>query len=66
MYRDDIGSADTGARYFARDGKVYAKRLDGAVAEAATALSADGRELDRHQAALYNAQAQRDAKGATA
>lgn len=52
----EIGSPDTGASYFARDGKVYAKRLDGAVEEAGTALSANGRELDRHQAALSNAQ----------
>lgn len=55
-----IGSPDTCASYFARDGKVYARR-GGVTEEAGTALSANGRELDRHQAALDVARLQREA-----
>ena len=56
---DHIGSQDSGARYFARDGAVYARKLDGSVVEAGTALTANGRELDRHNSALEAARAQR-------
>lgn len=53
-----IGSADTGASYFVHEGQVYAKLLDGSMVAAATALSANGRELDRHDRALAVARRQ--------
>lgn len=48
--------------YFARDGKVYAATPEGEV-EAATAMSADGRDLERHDRVLQVARAQREAAG---
>lgn len=59
-----IGSEDSGARYFARDGKIYAKR-NGVTEECGSALTANGRELDRFQFALDAARRQRAAKGVT-
>ena len=47
--------------YYAKDGKVYAKTPEGA-REAATALSANGRDLERHDKALQVAKAQRQAR----
>jgi hypothetical protein len=55
----DIGSPDTGARYFAVNGSVCAKLPNGEIVEAATALSANGRELDRHDRVLAIARKQR-------
>ena len=44
--------------YFARDGKVYAKTPEG-TREVTSALSANGRDLARFEAALEVARAQR-------
>lgn len=48
------------ARYHARDGKVYDERGE----EAATARTASGRDLERHDAALQAARRQREATAA--
>jgi hypothetical protein len=48
----------TTTSYFAKDGRVYARTPDGIV-EAPTALSANGRDLTRHDAALRLAREQR-------
>ncbi len=45
--------------YFAEGGSVYARTPDG-VQEAGTALSADGRDLERHDRALAEAKRQRE------
>ncbi len=44
--------------YFAKDGRVYARTPNGTV-EAPTALSANGRDLERHDRALQIARVQR-------
>lgn len=55
------GSKDTGARYYARHGKVFAQPRDGGSAyECGSALSAHGRELERFEAALNEARRQRE------
>lgn len=51
-------SPDTGARYIAREGRVYARTGEGERA-VSTALSANGRELDRFERAFQAAKAQR-------
>lgn len=60
MNGPEIGSPDTGTSYFARGGKTYARR-HGVTEECGSARSANGRELDRFQAALDNARRQREA-----
>lgn len=52
-------SPHSGASYYARDGRVYAKTADGEQI-AATALSANGRELEQHDRALQAARHQRE------
>jgi hypothetical protein len=51
-----IGSADTGTRYYARGGQVYDQNGE----LAATARSANGRELERHDRSVQQAREQRD------
>lgn len=49
------------ARYVAEGGRVYAIHEDGTKEEAGTALTADGRDLELHDAALQEARRQREA-----
>lgn len=61
MSGPQIGSEDSGTSYFARDGKIYARR-HGVTEECGTARTANGRELKRFEAALNAARSQRAAK----
>jgi len=45
--------------YYAKDGKVYVKQTGQPDREAGTALTANGRDLERHDAALQLARRQR-------
>jgi hypothetical protein len=56
---DHAGSRDSGSSYFARDGKVFVRRGRGMAEECGTALTANGRELERFELALDAARAQR-------